>query len=46
MVALAGYSDAGYVRQLWDVYLRQARLFWHILVAIVLHVSSLLRFKV
>ena len=25
MVALAGYSDAGYVRQLWDVYLRQAR---------------------
>ncbi len=25
MVALAGYSDGGYVRQLWDVYLRQAR---------------------
>ena len=25
MVEIANYSDAAYVRQLWDVYLRQAR---------------------
>ena len=27
MVALANYNDPVYIRQLWDVYLRQARLF-------------------
>ena len=26
MVALANYNDPVYIRQLWDVYLRQARL--------------------
>lgn len=28
MVEIANYSDAAYIRQLWDVYLRQVCLNW------------------
>lgn len=40
MVEIANYSDAAYIRQLWDVYLRQVR------DSIPMHIRSGLYFKV